>query len=260
MIVLLLVLAALAAPLPSAYDPNLVDLSSTAQPPSAAHLLGTDELGRDELTRILYGGRITLLTGVVALIVALGIGLPAGLVAGYRGGLIDLGLMRLMDLMLAFPGLLLAILVVTILGPTAESAMVAVGVASIPSFALLVRAATLSLREMAYVEAARVTGLSWSGILWRHILPNTLPVVVVQSTLRMGTAILTAAGLGFLGLGAQPPAAEWGLMLNQGRAYLQMAPHIVVFPSLAILLAVIALNLAGDALNDALNPRLRGHP
>jgi peptide/nickel transport system permease protein len=254
-----IVAAALVAPLLSPYDPQAVDLALAGQGPSAEHPLGGDELGRDLLTRILVGARLSLLTGFVAVGVALVVGLPAGLVAGYFGGVWDQALMRLMDLLLAFPTLLLAILIVMVLGPSAQSAMVAVGVASVPIFARLVRSATLTVRELAYVEAARGLGQSSREIIRRHVLPNVLSPVIVQSTLRTATAILTAAGLGFLGLGAQPPVAEWGLMLSQGRGHLQNAPHIVLFPSLAILLAVLAFNLVGDGLNDALNPRMRKH-
>jgi peptide/nickel transport system permease protein len=173
---------------------------------------------------------------------------------------VDVLLTGVMDVLLAFPTLLLAILIVTILGAGAESAMLAVGLSSVPVFARLVRASTLTIRELDYVAAARAAGAGPAAILARHVLPNALSPLVVQSTLRTATAILTAAGLGFLGLGAQPPSAEWGLMLSQGRAYLQTAPHIVLFPSLAIMLAVLAFNLFGDALNDALNPRLAHQP
>jgi ABC-type dipeptide/oligopeptide/nickel transport system permease subunit len=253
---LLLVLSSLAAPLLTLHDPIEVDLAVATEGPSPAHPFGTDEVGRDILARVLFGGRATLLTAVIAVGLALALGVPIGLTAGYAGGWADMALMRAMDLMLAFPGLLLAILIVTVLGPSAESAMLAVGLSSVPVFARLVRASALMVREMPYVEAARSLGQSAAGIVIRHILPNALSSIVVQSALRMGTAILVAAGLGFLGLGAQPPDPEWGQMLSQGRVHLQNAPHVVIFPSLAILLAVLAFNLAGDGLNDALDPRL----
>jgi ABC-type dipeptide/oligopeptide/nickel transport system permease subunit len=257
-LVALLGTAAGLAPVLAPHDPTAVSLARAQQGPGPAHPLGTDEVGRDILSRLLHGARLSLLTGVVAVAVALGCGLPIGLTAGWRSGPLDVALTGLMDVLLAFPTLLLAILVVTILGPGAESAMLAVGISSVPVFARLIRATTLATREADFVTAARAAGAAPARLLWRHVLPNTLSPLVVQSTLRVATAILTAAGLGFLGLGAQPPAAEWGLMLSQGRAYLQTAPHIVVFPSLAIMLAVLGFNLLGEGLNDALNPRLRG--
>jgi peptide/nickel transport system permease protein len=256
-LVVLLVLGALLAPTLAPHDPTAVSLAAAYRGPGADHWLGTDEIGRDILSRVLYGARVSLLTAFAAVGVALGLGLPLGMLAGFGGRAGDLLLMGLMDVLLAFPTLLLAILIVTVLGPGAESAMLAVGLSSVPVFARLVRASALVIREADYVAAARAMGSRPVRVAFRHVLPNATSALVVQSTLRVATAILTAAGLGFLGLGAQPPIAEWGLMLNQGRAYLQTAPHIVLFPSLAIMLAVLAFNLFGDGLNDALNPRLR---
>jgi peptide/nickel transport system permease protein len=258
-LIALLALAAVLAPTLAPHEPTALDLGRAYQPPSRAHWLGTDEVGRDILSRVLHGARLSLLTGVVAVAVALALGLPIGLTAGWAGRGVDVLLTGVVDVLLAFPTLLLAILIVTVLGAGAESAMLAVGLSSVPVFARLVRASTLTIRELDYVAAARAAGAGPAAILARHVLPNALSPLVVQSTLRTATAILTAAGLGFLGLGAQPPTAEWGLMLSQGRAYLQAAPHIVLFPSLAIMLAVLAFNLSGDALNDALNPRLSRH-
>jgi peptide/nickel transport system permease protein len=256
-LVVLLVLAALMASALAPHDPTAVSLAVAYRGPAADHWLGTDEVGRDILSRVLHGTRLSLLTGFAAVGVALALGLPIGMLAGFGGRAGDLLLMGLMDVLLAFPTLLLAILIVTILGPGVESAMLAVGLSSVPVFARLVRASTLVIREADYVAAARAIGSPPLRVALRHVLPNATSALVVQSTLRVATAILTAAGLGFLGLGAQPPVAEWGLMLNQGRAYLQAAPHIVLFPSLAIMLAVLAFNLFGDGLNDVLNPRLR---
>jgi peptide/nickel transport system permease protein len=258
-LIALLTLAGVLAPVLAPHEPTAIDLGQAYQPPSRTYWLGTDEVGRDILSRVLHGARLSLLTGVVAVAVALALGLPIGLAAGWAGRGVDVLLTGVVDVLLAFPTLLLAILIVTILGAGAESAMLAVGLSSVPVFARLVRASTLTIRELDYVAAARAAGAGPAAILARHVLPNALSPLVVQSTLRTATAILTAAGLGFLGLGAQPPAAEWGLMLSQGRAYLQAAPHIVLFPSLAIMLAVLAFNLFGDALNDALNPRLARH-
>jgi peptide/nickel transport system permease protein len=256
-LIVLLVLAALLAPALAPYDPTAVSLALAYRGPGADHWLGTDEVGRDILSRVLHGTRLSLLTGFAAVGVALTLGLPIGMLAGFGGRAGDVLLMSLMDVLLAFPTLLLAILIVTILGPGVESAMLAVGLSSVPVFARLVRASALVIREADYVAAARAIGSRPLRVALRHVLPNATSALVVQSTLRVATAILTAAGLGFLGLGAQPPVAEWGLMLNQGRAYLQAAPHIVLFPSLAIMVAVLAFNLFGDGLNDALNPRLR---
>jgi peptide/nickel transport system permease protein len=238
------------------FDPTAADLASAYRAPDTAHWLGTDEVGRDILSRLLHGARLSLLTGIVAVAVALALGLPIGLAAGWVGRGVDVLLTGVIDVLLAFPTLLLAILIVTVLGAGAGSAMLAVGLSSVPVFARLVRASTLAIRQLEYVAAARAAGAGAGAILIRHVLPNALSPLIVQSTIRTATALLTAAGLGFLGLGAQPPAAEWGLMLSQGRAYLQAAPHIVLFPSLAIMLAILAFHLVGDALNDALNPRL----
>jgi len=256
-LIVLLVLVALLAPALAPYDPTAVSLVLAYRGPGADHWLGTDEVGRDILSRVLHGTRLSLLTGFAAVGVALALGLPIGMLAGFGGRAGDVLLMGLMDVLLAFPTLLLAILIVTILGPGVESAMLAVGLSSVPVFARLVRASALVIREADYVAAARAIGSRPLRVALRHVLPNATSALVVQSTLRVATAILTAAGLGFLGLGAQPPVAEWGLMLNQGRAYLQAAPHIVLFPSLAIMVAVLAFNLFGDGLNDTLNPRLR---
>jgi peptide/nickel transport system permease protein len=256
-LVVLLILAAVLAPALAPHDPTAISLAAAYRGPSGDHWLGTDEVGRDILSRVLYGTRLSLMTGFAAVGVALALGLPIGMLSGLGGRAGDLLLMGMMDVLLAFPTLLLAILIVTILGSGVESAMLAVGLSSVPVFARLVRASALVIREADYVAAARAIGSRPLRVALRHVLPNATSALVVQSTLRVATAILTAAGLGFLGLGAQPPVAEWGLMLNQGRAYLQAAPHIVLVPSLAIMLAVLAFNLFGDGLNDALNPQLR---
>ena len=255
-IVISFALAAVFAQYISPYDPTRANLGVALQGPSLAHLLGTDHLGRDILSRIIHGGQTSLLMGVVAVGIAMAIGLPIGLVAGYYGKFWDLALMRLVDVMLSFPGLLLAILIVAVLGPSVENAMVAVGISSVPLFARLIRGSALSIKELEYVEAARVIGLNDAGIILKYILPNCLSPVLVQATLRIGTAILTAAGLSFLGLGAQPPLPEWGAMLSQGRDYIQMANHIAAFPGLAIMLVVLGFNLLGDALSESLNPQL----
>ncbi|TBH20611.1 ABC transporter permease [Thermus thermamylovorans] len=225
--------------------------------PVRLHLLGTDEQGRDLFSRILHGIPISLTIGLVAVGIGLLLGAPLGALSAYFGGRTDLLVQRLVDVMLAFPGILLAIVLVAILGPGLTNAMIAVGIAAVPIYARLVRGVVLSLKALDYVEAARALGASHGRILFRHILPNALSPLLIQSSLQMAIAILFAAGLGFLGLGARPPEPEWGLMLARGREYLAVAPHVATFPGLAIVGLVLAFNLLGDALRDALDPRGR---
>jgi len=256
-VVVLLAVCAVAAPLITPYPPTLINLGEAAAPPSASHWFGQDQIGRDILSRVLHGARLSLLVGLIAVGIAVAVGAPLGLLAGYLGGPADLLVMRMVDVMMAFPSILLALLVVTVLGPGLENAMIAVGIAAIPLFARLARASVLSVKEMEYVAAARALGQSPPWIVARHVAPNAVAPLVVQATLRIGTAILTAASLSFLGLGVQPPTPEWGAMVSEGRAYVTTAPHITIFPGLAIVLAVLGFNVLGDRLNDALNPRLR---
>jgi ABC-type dipeptide/oligopeptide/nickel transport system permease subunit len=248
---------ALAAPVLAPYLPTAIDLAGAGAPPSARYWLGQDQVGRDILTRVIYGARLSLLVGLIAVGIGLGVGGPVGLAAGYAGGLADLLVMRLVDVMMAFPSILLAILVVAVLGPGLENAMIAVGIAAIPLFARLMRASVLGVKDIEYVVAARALGQSTAWIVARHVTPNCLAPLVVQATLRTGTAILTAASLSFLGLGVQPPTPEWGAMVSEGRTYITTAPHITIFPGLAIVITVLGFNVLGDALNDRLNPRLR---
>lgn len=238
------------------YDPLAIDLSRAFQPPSSTHPFGTDNFGRDLFSRVVYGARYSLLTGCVAVAIALALSVPLGLVAGYCGGVWDALLMRAIDILLAFPTILLAIAIVTIVGPNLQNAMLAVGIASVPLFARLIRASVLAVKQQAYVEAARSLGQAGWRISLGHVLPNCLAVLVVQSSLRIATAILTAAGLSFLGLGAQPPLPEWGAMVNQGKDFLHQSLSMSVFPGLAIMVVVLGFNIFGDGLNDALNPRL----
>lgn len=238
------------------YDPLAIDLSRAFKPPSFTHPFGTDNFGRDLFSRVVYGARYSLLTGCVAVAIALAISVPLGVVAGYRGGVWDALLMRAIDILLAFPTILLAIAIVTIVGPNLQNAMLAVGIASVPLFARLIRASVLAVKQQAYVEAARSLGQAGWRISLGHVLPNCLAVLVVQSSLRIATAILTAAGLSFLGLGAQPPLPEWGAMVNQGKDFLHQSLSMSVFPGLAIMVVVLGFNIFGDGLNDALNPRL----
>ncbi len=248
-------LLALAAPLVAPYDPLEQDLYSRLSPPSPTHPFGTDDFGRDILSRVIFGCRVSLRIGVVAVLIALILGTAIGLAGGYWGGLLDQALMRAMDLMLAFPTILLAIGIVAVLGPGLDNAMLAVGIVAVPQYARLVRASALSVREKDYVQAVRALGAGDLRVLVFAVLPNCLPPLIVQSTLGLATAILDAAGLSFLGLGAQPPAPEWGAMLNEGRELILSAPWVLTFPGLAIFLTVLGFNLLGDGLRDVLDPR-----
>jgi peptide/nickel transport system permease protein len=254
---MVLVLIAFCAPWLAPYDPLKVQAHQALQPPSAEFLLGSDQYGRDVLSRTIYGTRISLMVGLISVGIAAGCGLMIGLVAGYCGGIIDGILMRLMDIMLAFPGILLALAIVSILGPNLANLMIAVGISAIPAYARLVRSSVLSAKQQPYVEAARVVGCDNRQILFRHILPNVAAPVIVLGTLGMGTAILAAAALSFIGLGSQPPTPEWGRMLSEGRAYLREHWWIATTPGVAILLTVLSINLLGDGLRDALDPRLK---
>ena len=254
-ILCMLLLMALLAPVLAPYDPLAQDLYQRLQPPSTDHWFGTDDFGRDILSRIVYGSRISLRIGLIAISLALTGGTLFGLVAGYRGGLVDMLIMRSMDLMLAFPSILLAIAIVAVIGPGIENAILAVSIVLVPQFARLVRSSVLTVREATYVEAARALGATESRLLFYSILPNCTAPLIVQTTLGMGTAILDAAGLSFLGLGAQPPVPEWGAMLSGGRELLLRAPWVMTFPGLAIFAVVLGLNLFGDGLRDALDPK-----
>jgi peptide/nickel transport system permease protein len=256
-IVLLFVAIAILAPLISPYPPNEGDLTKRLNPPNQEHLLGTDPLGRDLLSRVIYGARISLQIQVVAVSIAMVIGTLLGMVGGYYGGKLDHLIMRLMDILLAFPGIFLAISIIAVLGPGLVNLMLAAGIYSIPQFARIVRGSVLSLKEKEFIEAARAVGENDSNILFRYLLPNSIAPIIIQTTLRMATVLLTASGLSFLGLGVQPPTAEWGAMLSNARAYLITAPHVATVPGLAIMLVVIGFNLFGDGLRDSLDPRLR---
>ena len=257
-LIAILAVIAVLAPLIAPANPLKQVLSTRLKPPSADHWLGTDQLGRDVLSRMIYGARISLLIGTVVVGLAASVGTFVGLVAGYVGGWLDEGLMRLTDVFLAFPALILAMAISGALGPSLTNAMIAIAVVSWPVYARLVRAQVLSLREREYVEAARGLGASAQRIVWQHILPNTLAPLLVQASFDMGGAILSAAGLSFIGFGTQPPTAEWGVMISEGRNYIATHSWLSLFPGLAILLTVAAFNLIGDGLRDALDPRLRG--
>jgi len=252
---LLIIMTAVFAPLLSTHDPNKQDLRNRLQPPSSEHWLGTDHFGRDTYSRIMYGGRLSISVGFLSVGIALAVGGLMGLLAGFYGGWMDRIMMAISDVLLALPGFLLALAIVAALGSSLINVMIAVGIATIPYFSRIMRSAVLGVREMDYVAAAEAAGQDHRGIMVRHIVPNALSPVIVQVTLSLAGAILTAAGLSFLGMGAQPPTAEWGAMLNGARDYLRESHYPVTFPGIAIVLTVLALNFVGDGLRDALDPR-----
>jgi peptide/nickel transport system permease protein len=247
---------ALVAPFATTYDPETTRLEDALKEPSPVHVLGTDHLGRDILARLAYGARFSLLIGFAAVGLGLVVGVPLGAISGFYGGWIDLVIQRVIDVLLSFPGFLLALSLVAVLGVGIDKVIIAVGLGVLPAFVRLVRASTLAIKYRAYVEAARASGAKAPMIIWRHVLPNALPPVVVQATLGLGSTLLTAAGLGFLGLGVQGPTPEWGSMLGEGRQYIFSNPNLATFPGLAIFLTVLGFNLAGDGLRDALDPTL----
>jgi ABC-type dipeptide/oligopeptide/nickel transport system permease subunit len=256
-IVVVFLLSALFAPLLAPHDPyehSLVDKLAT---PSWDYPLGRDELGRCILSRIIYGARISLLIGLIVISIGIFVGVPVGVVSAYFGGKVDFIVQRFVDTMLAFPGILLALLLIAMLGVGLHNVMIAVGISTIPIYARLARSSVLAIKSRQFVEAARSIGSSHLRIILQHLIPNSLSPIIVQSTLHMATAILWAAGLGFLGLGVSPPTAEWGAMLNGGRLYIRVASHVATFPGLMIFVTVLGFNLLGDGLRDALDPRLK---
>jgi peptide/nickel transport system permease protein len=255
---ILVALISLLAPVLAPHDPIETNLSQRLAPiGTPGYLLGADDLGRDILSRLIWGGRISLVVGFGAVMVAMLLGVIVGLLSGYFGGWVDSLFMRLIDILMAFPAILLAITIVASLGPGLRNAMLAVAIVGVPYYARIVRGSVLSLREHEYVQAARVIGASNSRIILRHLFPNTLAPLIVAATLDVGWFIMIAAGLSFLGLGAQPPTAEWGVMLSTGRQFIRNAPHLSILPGSAIFLVVLAINFLGDGLRDALDPRLR---
>jgi len=251
-------LTAALAPWLAPYDPARQSLIEKRARPGVKYLLGADEFGRDILSRVIYGTRVALLVGVLSALIALAGGLALGMTAGFTGGWLDSALMRVVEILLAFPYLLLALAIVAALGPGALNTTIAVGIWGIPAVTRIVRGSVLTLRETEYVGAARALGAPGRDLLRRHIVPNILPGLIVYATLFMANAILLEAALSFLGLGVQPPTASWGLMVSTGRDVLLVAPHVATVPGLAIMVAVLAFNLVGDGLRDALDPRLRG--
>ncbi|MCC6180077.1 MAG: ABC transporter permease [Chloroflexi bacterium] len=254
-IILALALLAILAPLIARYDPIEMVMVERFEKPSLVHPLGTDEFGRDVLTRILYGARISLQIGIITVGIGLVFGMTLGVISGYFGGWVDLTIQRVIDTMLAFPGLLLALSISAVLGPGLENAMIAVGIGTLPTYTRLARGSTLSVREREFVEAARCLGAGHLRIMVCHIVPNVLTPMVVLASLSVATAILSAASLSFVGLGAQPPSPEWGAMLSTGRNFLRQEWWLATFPGIAIMLAVLGFNLLGDGLRDALDPR-----
>ncbi|HLN12362.1 MAG TPA: nickel transporter permease [bacterium] len=238
-------------------NPIKIDITQALQPPNRAHVMGTDAFGRDVFSRVVHGARISLTVGAISVVIAATVGTTVGLVAGYAGGSVDAVAMRIIDVLLAFPGVLLALGIVSVLGPNLQNLMIAVGVSGIPVYARLVRSTVLVAKEQLYVEAARVIGVPIPVILARHILPNVGAPIIVAASLGMGTSILAAAGLSFIGLGSTPPTPEWGRMLTEGRDYLRDAWWISTFPGIAIMITVLGVNLLGDGLRDVLDPRLR---
>lgn len=256
-VILLLIVTAIFAPFLAPHSPSDQSFIDKLQGPSRSHLMGTDEFGRDTLSRVIFGSRVALRVGLLPVVVALLFGVTAGLAAGYYGGVTDQVTMRVVDILLAFPWLLLAIGIVAILGPGINNVIIAVAIIYVPAFARIVRASVLTIKEREYVEAARAIGQPDLQIMVRHILRNAWAPIIVQATLSIGQAIIFAAGLSFIGLGTQPPAADWGVMLKSGHEFLRDSPWLGIFPGLAILLTVLAFNLLGDGLRDALDPRDR---
>jgi len=253
----ILIFAAVFAPVLAPYNPYESNLPEALKGPNAMHIMGTDELGRDILSRTLYGSRISLLVGIEAVTLALACGVILGALAGFYGGKVDTMIMGVMDIMLSFPSILLAIAFMTVMGRGVEKAVIAIGIVSIPQYARIVRASVLSVKENVYIMAARAIGNNDKRLIFVHILPNVMAPIIVRATIGVSVAILEAAALGFLGLGVEPPTAEWGTMLGAGRQAIFSAPHIVTFPGLAITLTVMAFNLLGDGLRDVLDPRLK---
>ena len=256
-IVVFFVILAIIGPLISPYGMNDQALSDRLLSPSSKHWFGTDDLGRDIFSRILYGARLSLIVGFSSVVLSVIAGSFLGIIAGFYGRWVDTVISRLFDIMLAFPSILLAIAVVSILGPSLQNALIAIAIINVPTFGRLIRSRVLTIKEEEYILAAKAIGMKNSRILWKHILPNSMTPVIVQGTLAIATAIIEAAALGFLGLGAQAPQAEWGKMLSDARIFFMNAPWAMIFPGLAIMLTVIGFNLMGDGLRDALDPKMK---
>jgi peptide/nickel transport system permease protein len=255
-IVLATILVAVLAPIISPYEPSAQGMGRLS-PPSAEHWMGTDELGRDAMSRIIYGARVSLQVGAISVLLALAVGLAIGVIAGFYRGPVDDWLMRLVDIVFAFPSLVLAIVIAGLLGPSRTNAMIAIGIAYAPAFARVIRGSVLSVMAEQYIESARVMGASDPRIMLRHLLPNIMAPIIVLTTVYLSTAILSEASLSFLGLGTQPPEPSWGGMLNAARRFMELAPWLAIFPGAAIMLVVLGFNFLGDGLRDILDPRIR---
>lgn len=256
-IVLLFIILAILAPLIAPQGINEQNLTERLQPPSADHWFGTDDFGRDIFSRVLYGARISLWVGFFSVIGSIVVGSLLGILAGYYGRWVDTIISRIFDIMLAFPSILLAISIVAVLGPSLQNALIAIAIVNIPNFGRLIRSKVLSIKQEEYITSAKAIGMKDTRILFRHILPNSMAPVIVQGTLAIAAAIIEAAALGFLGLGAQAPTPEWGKMLADARVYLVNAPWTMIFPGIAIMLTVLGFNLMGDGLRDALDPKMK---
>lgn len=254
-IVLIFIVLAILAPWIAPHDPLDIQMANKLQTPSAEHWFGTDDKGRDILSRILYGARISLTVGIVSTVIGAIVGVFLGIIAGFYGRWIDSLIMRICDVLLAFPGILLALAIVSVLGPSTFNVILAVAFFAVPTFARIVRGSTLSVKKLEYIDAIRAMGSSDGRIIFKHILPNIVSPIIVQATLYIASAIIIASALSFLGMGTQPPTPEWGMMLSQGRSYVAQAPHLTLFPGLVILVVVIGFNLFGDGLRDALDPK-----
>lgn len=239
------------------YNPIEQNMEVMLEGPSLSHPFGTDEFGRDILSRIIHGTQISLMTGFVGVLIAVVVGVALGTISGYFGGLADALIMRVMDIFMAFPSFLLALAIVSVLGPGMVNVMIAIGIFSVPTFARLSRSSVIAIKDKEYIEAVKAMGGSHFHIIIKHVIPNSIAPIIVLSTMRIATAIITAAGLSFLGMGAQPPTPEWGAMLSTGREYLRVAPHVSTMPGLAIMFLVLGFNMLGDGLRDALDPKMK---
>lgn len=256
-VLLVIIFLAIFAPYVTPYDPVKQDIRNRLQGPSRKHIFGTDQFGRDTYTRVVYGARLSLRVGFLSILIAMVAGCFLGLIAGFYGGILDNIIMRFMDILMALPGFLLALAIVAALGPGLENVIIAIGISYIPSFARLMRSSVLTIRELDYVSAAEAIGASDARMIFRHILPNSLNPIIVMATLSLAGAILSAAGLSFLGMGAQPPTPEWGSMISSARPFIRVSHWAVTIPGLAIFITVLCLNLVGDGLRDALDPRMK---
>ncbi len=254
--IIIIILIAIFAPLITSYTPTEMNLLDRNSPPSSRFYFGTDRFGRDQFSRIIYGARVSLQVGLISVGIGVIVGLFLGLIAGYYRGIFDTLIMRFMDLLLSFPSILLALVVITVLGPDLKNTMIAIGITYIPVFTRIVRGSVLSIKENEFVQAGQALGASDLRLISRHITPNIMAPVIVQASLALAGAILTEAALSFLGLGIQPPAPSWGAMLSESRRYMELAPWTIIFPALAIMITVISFNLLGDGLRDVLDPKI----